>query len=471
MSQVFKNKAIVSPSYDGDANGVNWLGLNESPDTGQSVPLDIPHTFGSDTLNSIEPTVLNSDEITTFSSNIYNDFDLAVTTIGTSSGNPKVVTNGTSDYLSTKTYIISFDVVLNSGICVLEEIRLGSNYAIYSMPITTGTYEIEYTPIGDNPIIVMGFDGTSLFDISVTNWTVKEITNPNSYLTILPRADDLHKILGNSVDGGSSTDEVVNGTFNENVLGWDLYGSPALSWENGKAKIMASTVDEGISQSGILIATRQYSISVDITNSRSTVMNFNITLGSLVQGSFFEDIFLNPGETRTVSVNLKCADIVTPLFIIRTAGGGISSGDTWYIDNVSLKEILPISTTYNQDATFTNAFTTDVAVTSADRVLLDANPNLAFELLKGSTTTGLSFGTSNIKHMYLGNEGVNGGAYCQDVVQNLGIEEYTGGIIRGSANFISTPITNGYNLVVTSNDRLLFEGRGTLGKSILRNSA
>lgn len=117
----------------------------------------------------------DDDEVSTYTKNDDTSYDLAVTTAGTNTARPYlahhfVVSNSAFHYR------ISFDVVVNSGTPILKRLYNGNAFDIYET-LKTGHYEYVM-PAGDDSYqyLVQYFDGTELFDISITNFRVDELT-------------------------------------------------------------------------------------------------------------------------------------------------------------------------------------------------------------------------------------------------------------------------------------------------------
>lgn len=123
----------------------------------------------------IDSTPSNSDEVTSYTKYDNTSYDLAVTTAGTAIDRPYLA-HAFAVSNSNYHYKVSFDVVVNSGTCVLFKFYNGNSF-IVSDTITTGHYEYVL-PVGDDTYqyLAQYFDGTQLFDISVTNFKVEELT-------------------------------------------------------------------------------------------------------------------------------------------------------------------------------------------------------------------------------------------------------------------------------------------------------
>ena len=115
------------------------------------------------TLNTINP--INGTQ----------DGRLQVTTAGTLDTRP-IINFGASNILALgKTYKVSIDYKVNSGVVLLRAIWNGTNIIAINKTLTTsGSYEY-YIAIKANTAPLMYFNGTNLFDLQIDNISIKEV--------------------------------------------------------------------------------------------------------------------------------------------------------------------------------------------------------------------------------------------------------------------------------------------------------
>ena len=229
LALIFYQDTLKNFVYDTDASGNAILTNKGSGEDGllytgkglelgatNDLPIAIAHTLGSDELDTNSPNVAYGDEIGTFSSSTNNDFNLAVTIVGTNTTRPRVSTKTTSLLVQNKTYIIELDVIINSGTPKISTIWLSTGNPMgVGKELINGINKFELTPGNTvlNTDMLLDFDGTNLFDISVTNYTIKEVTNPSSYMTIV-HGDGSVEQIDNS-DNTASTKYTFN---NQTIL-------------------------------------------------------------------------------------------------------------------------------------------------------------------------------------------------------------------------------------------------------------
>jgi len=240
-----------------------------------------------------------------------------------------------------------------------------------------------------------------------------------SFLTYYDIATKSHVTFGNSVDGGSSDnlEEVTNGTFNTDVSGWTAFSDAIVTWDTGRMKIYADGDTWGVSYQYVTtVIGKTYFCSLDAIEGDSTAYLYKASSASIADGDLYDS-----GETidfGTKSFSFIATSTSTSIAIMT------KEINTYTLfDNISLKEILPISTTYTQTNSHSNLFTTTVVPHVNDLAYLDAQPESVARLVDGETVAGLTFDLADIEAFYPGNEGVGSGAYVQDVMVDLGAEE------------------------------------------------
>jgi len=150
-------------------NASNHVYLNG---TDQSVVVPLSYTLGSN-IQVVASSVNNGDEVTTYTKNTDTSYDLAVTTAGTNSGRPKQV--NTASLVDGTMYLQEIDITLISGIPKITYIGIGSNKYIYKT-LVDGINNIVFTATDNEASYVIYWDGTNLFNISVSSDTLKAVT-------------------------------------------------------------------------------------------------------------------------------------------------------------------------------------------------------------------------------------------------------------------------------------------------------
>lgn len=133
---------------------------------------------------------------------------------------------------------------------------------------------------------------------------------------------------------------VTNGTFDTDVSGWSAYGSSgtgSLTWSAGKALLtITSGWDVGLRQDSlgaIIGPLYQFKIDYDKTGL--------ISVGSMVISVGGNNFSIAGGDPDVGSLDEFIIMINTPVNIsARTGGGGDKTGESFTIDNVSLKEVI-----------------------------------------------------------------------------------------------------------------------------------
>ncbi len=176
MNLIVRNQATVSPSYDAPANGCSKIVLGD----GQSVDYPINVTLGSEQLSTDMPRETEGHANVTFSASANNAFNLAVSGSTNSAVNPRVQHATSTDSLSGK-ILLSFNALINSGVCLIRFIDIYGTQISTNHTVVLGGNEIILESTNSSYVNKWYFNGTQDFDVEITEWSIKEITTPNSY--------------------------------------------------------------------------------------------------------------------------------------------------------------------------------------------------------------------------------------------------------------------------------------------------
>lgn len=186
----------------------------------------------------------------------------------------------------------------------------------------------------------------------------------------------------------------TNGTFDVDLSGW---GTVNASWVSGRAYIDATSGSGNITQS-ILTIGKFYEISADIEIISGSM---KVQMGSA--GSIH-----TVASTKNIKIVLEATGVDGVLFFSR-----ITSGDIFYVDNVSVKEVTYVAQESGEYALANNAFISDNHI----KALTQAYNNFKYDGLRGVrkeiytdltlaeaeganslesfTSTGITLGTAN----------------------------------------------------------------------------
>lgn len=370
--------------YNLDSNG-NMVSQNKGYDSdllmysgryldlvNQPTPIPIHHTLGADIINASAAVI----DCT------YNGDDTWTATAD--SGYFLFVANDTVPTNTYKTVIFEFEVtVLPAGgaYAIIEKqtpwkgtgnipVVLGRNTVIFTATSVTAWY----------PRICINVSGET---IGVINRTLKQITNPNSFLTYHDIANDEIITLGNSVDGGNSKELVANGTFNSDINGWNTYNASLSRVSNQLVVSSASIGNHGTwatSESIPCIIGRTYKVKYNFINAFGYGIVRVLNDPRAPWGFIYDETLLKYSE-GTFSFTATQNNHYLALGGISTLGT-----NTYTFDSISIKEILPLSQTYSFDNIKVNNILAHKAnFSTADRAKIEANPNLIGALAMSAT--------------------------------------------------------------------------------------
>ena len=298
------NVSLVSPMYRGLLrSGRNvWLSGNGYVD----VPINAQL---SAEMVSNYSLFLQGDEISAISNTTPNSFDLNVTVAGTNTVRPFVRYSSSTNNIG-DVGILTFDVVVNSGNPILTYTTfagLGSNRNI---SLQTGHYEFINYQVGINTggLADLLFDGTKLFDISITNLSVKILSQPLGQVTYYDFTQKKHISPMLSLD---TKYRLENVTFNNLIVLWDRNFTQAdRDMMDANPELIASWAlgnDVGFSIGFIGVNDKVY-IGSDTDAFLRSMQNTQLA----INGTYTRNNQVNDG-TQTLSMKLDVNGVPTAL--------------------------------------------------------------------------------------------------------------------------------------------------------------
>ena len=217
------------------------------------------------------------------------------------------------------------------------------------------------------------------------------ITSDVSYITWMNPIDGTYETLAPQNDGGASSKELVaNGDFSDGDDGWEATAVTSSYVSDSNFHMIGTTYKYAtLRRVGLVIdPNKTYFQAVNLV--AFTTLGIRIPDGSapylevntLGESTYISDGTANPKMGELVSANSVGQDIT--------------------IGSVSLKQVLPLSTTYSLTESWQNLLVTSVAVTDADRTYMENYPEALVNMVLTSVDNGsLSFGVADIEHYYL----------------------------------------------------------------------
>ena len=235
---------------------------------------------------------------------------------------PKITNTGS--VVAGKNYLVEFKV--------LSATKLGNNVAVRFGTQTTylsdqgqslSPFGLKrlYITANQNGLISLLHGGAGPSTITLSEFTVKEITNAVEYKNIPQSARELYTLKDDTWVG--SNELVVNGDFATDLSGWSVTNPTGVTveWTSNGMRILTDGTGGGASQI-ILEIGKTYLIEFDYT---------------AVSGSLKLDAIINPLDTTKKYSIVKTATQIPLTFYRRS---GTAEG---IIDNVSVKEIVGVA--------------------------------------------------------------------------------------------------------------------------------
>jgi len=203
----------------GRYNGIMYSGksFTLSGDGYLDVPINL--VLGSDIHTIIRNFVSNDDEITTYTKHDETSFDLAVITAGTNIARPSLYISENINPLAGEKYFLSFNAILNSGDAIISYYNNGYSTPSINYHIKNGYNEILLEFVSDYTDIVLYFNGTNLFDISVTDIQVHKLESVQGSVTYFDAATK--EFVQETNLPLEPNYRLENGTFGTIIVLWD----------------------------------------------------------------------------------------------------------------------------------------------------------------------------------------------------------------------------------------------------------
>jgi len=391
----FENEAAnVSPAFLGKAYGSNHIHL----DTNQSVPYPIVHQLGSEIFANY------ADEGNTVWTDNGGDDWTGIGTVATR------LTMVLSESMSSdESIVVSFNASIVSGSCVILTYYNGTSWIPLDAPYTivSGLNKIEIK--GRNASGTKFSLDDNTFEIDFTSNSVKEITTTDSFVSYYDVATKQRIQIADQDNGSNSSVKFIeNGDFSDGLTGWVAGSGAVLSIENNELKILATPSDSTAyaTQATSLNTGRRYAWLASIKETTSTRAYIIIDGKTVVDDSpaIAGDFGGNITFDGTNEIKLQNASADT-------------APDYTVFDNISVKEVLPISTTYNITTSHSDYMAHSKALTVAELAECNTGVNVMAQVWFDGRVLVDGFAKADIEYYPMSNEGLRGGKFVQDLTE------------------------------------------------------
>ncbi len=414
-NRYFKNKTTLSPLHKGLANSGSHIIPNS-----EGIDYPIIHDLGGE-------NVTNSD------CSSIAEFGFAFAS-GVSDGD--IITVTTDEELSeTLIYFDTNNMNLKRVHVVINitsypdgyedsqfQIRdsFGGSTQQHSLYLGINSFEVEVPDFTNTRFIIDAYNLSADDSYGVSEFSIKEITLPsNSFLTAFYPDIGIFKQLSN--DGSVGTNVLENGDFSDGYTDW-TYNTAGESIIIDNETMYYMFQDDGSTyfantQGGSIVGEDgRYNIGFEVLENPSSTTNVMLANYSDVNGE--QNPLITFSGTGPTSRILNTS--VTSLFRFYSNGSG---ADGLRIDDIYIEEVLPISTIYNMTEAHNMVMQHTVALTDAEEIQLNENPNLWFEVMYNNLVLVDGFNHSYVQKFWGANEGISGGGYVQDLSVDT-VEEF-----------------------------------------------
>ena len=351
---------LVNDGYTSNLNNADLFSNRHLVlDATQELPIEVPHTLGADSKQGTLSGSFTSAPTSTV-------IDLALNSFSTNSVVKVVftVTNMTEgaffirepENIATPLYIANgtYEALITIGAVLTNRLDFRTNAVSTTCDITVDSIQ----------------EVTTTANTAITHWDA----TANEYVQ-----------LTSGLGFNNNDTVIINGDFSNGITGW---GGVNVSVINERAYINAITGSGYLRYSSSLTLGERYVFTFDLDI---------VTAGDVSLEFWGGPVVATYSESGTYTVVAEDTGADGSFLFGRVAG----HSPQFYIDNVFVKKLLPVSTTY----TFTNQSVGEIAptttpFTAADRALMNADNQLLGQLKLGSTTTGLSLVTADLYGYY-----------------------------------------------------------------------
>lgn len=438
VKEVFRKKGdryLQNVGTDGVANDIDLYGSNHlklDSALSEALPVKIPHTLGAEII--VDP-LLDTPASWNVSNVVVSSGQAAFTV---TAGSMAYMFNAAHDLLAGNYYLVEVDVSSFTGTGSFGLVSgPGNNVANTPSFNTTGKHQFVYyaaTNIADVGLKRVSVTGD--YSCVVDSFSIKQITNPNSFLSYFDVTTKKIETLGNSVDGGSSIElaeavpyiagtNTVNATITDN-------GDNTFTFSSDSASADQFSPQVAFADNTKFITDKTYKLRFKVKN---------IGVADAYVNDTFHDAHYSPYPRRTLVPNEEYTFEYTykgvdgGLWDYMVQAGNTTSGQTLLFSEISMTEVVPISTTYSTNKSVSNIFATTVLPTQADRDYIEnVNPEAVAQLVAGELVPELSFTAAQVYSYYPCNEGLtaitDGGRY---LVNNIKVQPDLRTLVFGSS--------------------------------------
>lgn len=357
----------------------------------------IVHTLGSELQDTVISVAWGTTGTAgTFTINSGTSFDLAVTTTGTETARPFVSMSTLTKTIG-ETYKIYFNATVTLGTARITLLNDGGLTTL-DHTITNGENVIEYTALDSTTVFVLYFDGTALFDISITGLSVKQITLPTaSYLIYKDTATGKAKQISSTGDVGDELAQdfgfdddtiiysVTNASYsisNSKLLGVGTATIPA----NQVIKILdAVPIKNG----------KRYAFIDDISRATGSSVGYNTTNFEFDTGNAY--YYHAPAET--LGKHILYANAINTLGTVNLhVSTTVDAQTDW--ESFSLKHVFSVSTEYEIEDPHEWVYVANAPFSDADLAVINADDKAIEKVYLGLLILPSGFDSTNIVEAY-----------------------------------------------------------------------
>ena len=257
---------------------------------------------------------------------------------------------------------------------------------------------------------------------------------------------------------------ITNGTFDTDTSGWTVANNASLSVDSNRLKVTATQGYGGAFQEFTTVTGKTYIVTANFTY--GDIAGYLQILDRNGGGYLYDD--WDPGYSSDTSITgiFTAVSNLTRVLMLQKYGG---SGNYSFWDNVSVKEINPLSVSIQMDGRMTYADEGIYSNVVGARWRQDSSNTLSvFDLSTNSTDTGRPFFTQENAGVYDAVSETGTGSYFPGINVPFNVASRHGstfinGAVEGTAlTANTTPL--GLHDLSTTNLELGYDFMGTIGK-------